>query len=191
VAESLGRRINVAKCRLTPQTELRPDTREYWEQLHDETKQQLYRRCLTLSNNNTDDAWELFQDVHLAVGPGILDGKRIEHSIPYLYKVARNIWYRRLRERRMFLPHDSEAFQEHDAAQSVASFRVVQLAALLKVDLESAMATLTPREIAMIRMRLEGTDSRSIATFFGSTEGAVNAKLHVIRAKLKQALRGG
>jgi RNA polymerase sigma-70 factor (ECF subfamily) len=134
------------------------------------------------------DAEELTQEVFVRAWQHRAGFRSLEHFGRWLKRVAVNLWINGLRRRQVAeRPGDDDA-EPRDAADGAPIAPAG--APGLKLDLERALAALTPRLRAVLLLfDLYGLRHEEIAEALDITPGASKVQLHRARSRLREILR--
>ncbi len=134
---------------------------------------------------NTDDAFDLAQDVYLKAFAQIdkFDGRSAIAT--WLYRIAVN-------EALQFLRRVNIARERLQQMGVAATVEPHGNGADARLDVEGSLATVAPTDRALLLLRYqEGLDYRSIADALGCAEGTVASRLNRARERLRVLLKGG
>ena len=135
------------------------------------------------------EAEELTQDVFVRAWEHREDFRSLEHFARWLKRVAVNGWINGLRRRRTAA---GRPLEEDDGERDAADGAPVTPAGSpgLRLDLERALAALTPRLRAVLLLfDLYGLRHDEIAELLDMTPGASKVQLHRARTRLRETLQ--
>lgn len=137
------------------------------------------------------DAEDLTQEVFLAAWENRATFQSPLHLVNWLRRVAVNRWLNRARRRREFeLDDDPENLDGVGGLGGGEPEAPPTSAPTVRVDLERALANLSPRLRAVVVLfDLYGLGHQEIAEELGMTAGASKVQLHRARTKLKELLQ--
>lgn len=158
-----------------------------FEELYRQHVSLVYGVALRLTYRRSD-AEDLTQEVFCAAWEHRADFQSPLHLVNWLRRVAVNRWLNRARRRREFeLDADPETAGVIGGAEPEAQ---PTSAPTVRVDLERALAQLSPRLRAVVVLfDLYGLGHQEIAEELGMTPGASKVQLHRARTRLKEILQ--
>jgi RNA polymerase sigma factor (sigma-70 family) len=131
------------------------------------------------------EAEELTQEVFVRAWERRADFRSLDHFGHWLRRVAVNSWINRLRKRReleLAVDDDGNPSDEVEAAPTGAP--------AIRIDLEAALARLSPRLRAVaLLFDLYGYGHEEIAAMLEMTPGASKVQLHRARRRLREMLQ--
>lgn len=135
------------------------------------------------------EAEELTQEVFVRAWEHRSDFRSLEHFARWLKRVAVNSWINQIRRRESSSSRPlEEGDGERDASDSSPSSRAGSPG--LRLDLERALAALTPRLRAVLLLfDLYGLRHEEIGELLGMTPGASKVQLHRARTRLRETLQ--
>ena len=145
----------------------------------------LYGLAFRLSSRPAD-AEELTQEAFVRAWSHRATFQSLEHLTRWLKRVVVNCWINDLRRRKSGTPGAPADELDDDIAEAA----VPPVPPGLKLDLERALAALTPRLRAVVTLfDLYGCGHDEIAELMDITPGASKVQLHRARSRLREMLR--
>jgi RNA polymerase sigma-70 factor (ECF subfamily) len=181
-ASSLGEVDEIGDVRRL--TAFRRGDEAAFEELYRQHVSLVYGLALRLTYRKSD-AEDLTQEVFCAAWEHRTGFQSPSHLVNWLRRVAVNRWLNRARRRREFeLDAGPEASEPTEPEAPPTS------APTVRVDLERALASLSPRLRAVVVLfDLYGLGHQEIAEELGMTAGASKVQLHRARTRLKEILQ--